>query len=132
MFFKRRQEKRWRGAGTVLGKDSNFVLIRHGAQIYRCHPCQLLKRKKDRFEAENSEIPVPVTGHMIDGKQSIPNWDNTRDESEDDEAVAGKDRVVKLESDCVIEFESNNEVIGIDSVTENKQGCEDNSHTHFT
>ena len=40
--------------------------------------------------------------------------------------------MVEPESDCVVEFESNNEVIGIDSVTENKQGCEDNSHTHFT
>ena len=53
VLFKRRHEKRWRGPGIVLGKDSNFVLIRHGAQIYRCHPCQLLKQT---MNAENDTI----------------------------------------------------------------------------
>ena len=39
----RRGRKGWRGPAKVLGKESNFVLIRHGDAYYRCHPCQLLK-----------------------------------------------------------------------------------------
>ena len=39
----RRGRKGWRGPAKVLGKERNFVLIRHGDAYYRCHPCQLLK-----------------------------------------------------------------------------------------
>ena len=39
----RRGRKGWRGPGKVLGKENNFVLIRHGDAYYRCHPCQLMK-----------------------------------------------------------------------------------------
>ena len=45
----RRGRKGWRGPAKVLGKESNFVLIRHGDAYYRCHPCQLLK-------AEDAEV----------------------------------------------------------------------------
>ena len=31
----------WKGPAVVLGQDGQFVAIRHGGEIYRCHPCQL-------------------------------------------------------------------------------------------
>ena len=35
--------KGWRRPAKVLGKEGNFVLIRHGNSFYRCHPCHLMK-----------------------------------------------------------------------------------------
>jgi hypothetical protein len=43
VYYKRRKDKGWRGPAKVLGKETNFVLIRHGSSYYRCHPCQLMK-----------------------------------------------------------------------------------------
>ena len=39
--FKRKDEKRWRGPGTVIGQDDQFVLIRHQTTTLRAHPCRL-------------------------------------------------------------------------------------------
>ena len=56
VYYRCRNDKGWRGPGKVLGKESNFVLIRHGASYYRCHPCNLLKTEQtsDRFTNETS------------------------------------------------------------------------------
>ena len=43
VFYRRRTKKGWQGPAKVLGKDNNFVLIRHGGSFYRCHPCHLIK-----------------------------------------------------------------------------------------
>ena len=43
VYFKRKNLKGWKGPGKVLGKESNFVLIRYEAAYYRCHPCDLMK-----------------------------------------------------------------------------------------
>ena len=32
-----------KGPATVLGKEGDFVLIRHGKAFCRCHPCHLMK-----------------------------------------------------------------------------------------
>ena len=37
------KEKGWRGPAKVLGKETIFLLIRHGSAYFRCHPCQLMK-----------------------------------------------------------------------------------------
>ena len=43
VYYKRRQQKNWRGPTKVFGKETNFVLIRHETSYYRCHPFQLMK-----------------------------------------------------------------------------------------
>ena len=43
VYYRRKDSKDWRGPATVLGKDDNFVLVREGKTISRCHPCQLMK-----------------------------------------------------------------------------------------
>ena len=47
VFYKKRNDKHWRGPGKVLGMEGNFVLIRHGASYHRCHPCRLIKKTPD-------------------------------------------------------------------------------------
>merc|ERR1711879_364188 len=53
VYYKRRKDKRWNGPGKVLGKEGNFVLIRHGGSYYRCHPCHLLKVDREQETKEH-------------------------------------------------------------------------------
>ena len=59
VFYKRRKDKRWQGPAKVLGKETNFVLIRHGAAFYRCHPCQL--RMADTTKELENSVPSRPT-----------------------------------------------------------------------
>ena len=43
VYYKCRKDKGWRGPAKVLGKETNFILIRHNSAYFRCHPCQLMK-----------------------------------------------------------------------------------------
>ena len=43
VYYQRKDSKDWQGPAKVLGKDDNFVLVREGKSIRRCHPCQLMK-----------------------------------------------------------------------------------------
>ena len=69
VYYKRRKTKGWKGPAKVLGKETNFVLIRHGSIYYRCHPCQLMK-----VHDENNREPV------LEGKQI-----NTSDRSQQEQ-----------------------------------------------
>ena len=41
VYYKRKDETRWRGPGTVIGQDGQFVLVRHQSTWIRVHPCRL-------------------------------------------------------------------------------------------
>ena len=58
VYYKRRMQKGWKGPGRVLGKEGNFVLLRHGSTFYRCHPSQLMK--ENQKEVENHERSQPT------------------------------------------------------------------------
>ena len=51
VFDKRRSVKVWKGLATLLIKEGNFVLIRHGSSFYRCHPCHLTKATQKKSPA---------------------------------------------------------------------------------
>ena len=97
VLFKRRNEKRWRGPGIVLGKDSNFILIRHGAQIYRCHPCQLLKqldkqRTSDKIERHKSTNNRNMT-NMEQLDHNARNDISDSDDHDDDENIRNQEQL---------------------------------------
>ena len=57
VYYKRRKRKGWSGPAKVLGKESNFVLVRHGNAFCRCHPCQLLRVNPVKGGNEATEKP---------------------------------------------------------------------------
>ena len=71
VYYKRRLDKRWKGPATVLGKHSNFVLIRHGAAYYRCHPCQLVPVHPPQKVALKSKCLSKRTGSANSHDKSV-------------------------------------------------------------
>ena len=41
VYYKREQHKTWLGPATVVGMTENQVLIKHGGQLLRAHPCKV-------------------------------------------------------------------------------------------
>ena len=41
VYQKRANDRRWKGTGSVLGQDGQQVLVKHGSQYIRVHPCRL-------------------------------------------------------------------------------------------
>lgn len=88
VYYKRPSDKGKRGPATVLGVDGQLVLVRHGGQFNRIHPCQLIKinRKpiisEDKLE-ETSKERKKVK--VIEKKKSTSNQSKVSDSENDDE-----------------------------------------------
>ena len=51
VYYKRNDSNEWKGPATVLGRDGQCVLIRHGGFYVRVHPCRLMiTNDKDTVE----------------------------------------------------------------------------------
>ena len=57
MYYKRNDSKKWKGPGTVIGQDSQQVLIKHGGIYVRVHPCRIMLEMKncDNLKEQVSE-----------------------------------------------------------------------------
>ena len=45
VYYRRRSSKKWSGPATVIGKNGQQVLVKHGGEYYRVHPCRLTLEK---------------------------------------------------------------------------------------
>ena len=98
VYYKRRMDKGWRGPAKVLGKETNFVLVRHGSSYYRCHPCHLMKMSDheqgtmiETHQAPTSNVPtsnVPTSSIGQSGRKQV-SFDVPEENSSDDESNAG-------------------------------------------
>ena len=86
VFYKKRSVKGWKGPATVLGKEGNFVLIRHDSAFYRCHPCHLMKATQQKSPTtpdvklvNKDNICVPCKVHK---EKEYSSFDDTEDESD--------------------------------------------------
>ena len=43
VYFKRDDDQKWKGPGTVIGQDGKVVFVRHGSIYVRVHPCRLIR-----------------------------------------------------------------------------------------
>ena len=68
VYFKRRNQYRWHGPGTVIGQDGQIVLVKNQASIVRVHPGRLRLVKNKQWSSMNekdSEIEEQTDIHMI-------------------------------------------------------------------
>ena len=92
VLYKRNNSKKWHGPGTVLGQDGQTVLVKHGHNYVRVHPCRLLldnpSSRKTEFEKpkgnlfKNINPLTPVTFY-----DSSDNSSSTSSESDVDSAT---------------------------------------------
>ena len=53
-FYIRNNENMWKGPGIVIGKENKQILVKHGGQYIRVHPCRLqLKSKNDQLNIQS-------------------------------------------------------------------------------
>ena len=41
MYYKRANDRRWKGLTSILGEDNQQVLVKHGSHYIRIHSCRL-------------------------------------------------------------------------------------------
>ena len=85
VYYKRLDSPKWKGPASVLGKEGQQVLLKHGGHYIRVHPCRLThvnpqknvqqNNAKDRNALQRKHSPA------INAKKSIMHYD-----SEDEEA----------------------------------------------
>ena len=68
VFYRRKNVRAWKGTGVVLGKDGQFVLIRHGEAYYCVHLCQLMKEKvvHEQEHIKNGLCKDSSSSHGVD------------------------------------------------------------------
>ena len=54
VYYKRANDRRWKGLASVLGQDGQQVLVKHGSHYIRVHPCRLtLERTPITIQSKN-------------------------------------------------------------------------------
>ena len=61
VYYKRDDDKRWRGPGTVLGVDGKLVFVRHGGTYVRCHMCRVVNVNDIYYKDNVEDDPSPNT-----------------------------------------------------------------------
>ena len=60
VYYKRNDSKRWRGPGTVIGKNINQIYVKHGGSYLRVNPCHIRPVKRGepsvKIQEEKDEI----------------------------------------------------------------------------
>ena len=93
VYYKRINDKKWKGPAKVLGQDGQQVLVKHGGVYVRVHPCRLsLERRSERTPEGDVQNTVPENtketeqGNGDDCSNSeTEDGDTSDEESENDE-----------------------------------------------
>ena len=109
IYYKRPDNKKWRGPGTVIGQDGPVVFVRHGGTLVRVHKCRL----------QNAPLLESSTDHLKDSL-TVP------ERKEDDENQLKKDQPVELD-DSETELSSNNDEKENDGINSQIE-IQDNTH----
>lgn len=56
VYYKRNNETKWRGPATVLGKDGQQTLLKHGGYYIRVHPCRIRPARNPPVRNNDSTI----------------------------------------------------------------------------
>ena len=58
VYFKRNDNNRWRGPGTVIGQEHKQILIKYGGSYVRIHSCRVIhydSQKNVRADASDND-----------------------------------------------------------------------------
>ena len=93
VYYKRNNSKRWKGPGIVLGQDGQQILIKHGSNYVRCHPCHVTLTRDKHFDSskERDEHVDDQEQRVTDNKQI--NNDKDHLDSSDDDSTKSQENV---------------------------------------
>ena len=110
VYYRRRFTKGWRGPAKVLGKEGNFVLIRHGNVFYRCHPCHIMKVNPTGGDDSNANSSAINTATEVQGKsggiqQKVNNDATNRSDLDNTANAEDNDTENETEEEEIIDFD---------------------------
>ena len=87
VYYKREQHKTWLGPATVVGMTGNQVLIKHGGQLLRAHPCKvrLVHQRQDPpedQEEKHKRTKKSSSRNQVPEKQNAPEVTTDEDDPE--------------------------------------------------
>ena len=78
VFYRRKGYKGWKGPATVLGKDGQNILLRHGGGNYKVHPSHLMKKDRPTVKEvsmrSNEKSTQTVQSMPIDTDPKPKSW----------------------------------------------------------
>ena len=119
VYYRRRKYKGWKGPARVLGQDGKIVMLRHGGELVRVHPCHLMKdwewelasnKKCKTSEQKNSSTSSKVIEENVESDE-----DESMDEVEAEEEAEEVDEEVDEEEESEEEYEGEQESAEYDS-----------------
>ena len=86
VYYKRANDKKWKGPGTVLGQDGQQILVKHGSVYIRVHPCRICLERSAKYISTPNEEKVSGLS-----KQDTREYDSETSisDSEESSAVTG-------------------------------------------
>lgn len=83
VLYKRNDSRKWKGPGTVIGYDSQQILIKHGSTYVRVHPCRVLLNNEAQpcsNEKVSTEKKMSFENEMSDESSNCSQNDSSGEE----------------------------------------------------
>ena len=88
VYYKRKDSRKWKGPATVLGKDGQQVLLKHGGYYVRVHPCKLrlanCNAKQSSNKEDTTETKQTESADPSNGREGVHDTDSDTSDSDDD------------------------------------------------
>ena len=111
VYYKRNDNRRWKGPGKVIGSDSSCVLIKHGAQYVRVHACRVmldrlrneetLNTRSQNNEAEET-IASPMPQSPIPADELTDSSENSENEINDDDENQSESQLNQIQPEEIM------------------------------
>ena len=88
VYYKRNDSRRWRGPGTVIGKDINQIYVKHGGSYLRVNPCHIRPVKQGEPSEKNQEKGKETTSVEDGGRKHHTETEETCESEKEDEDVS--------------------------------------------
>ena len=122
VYYKRKGNLNWKGPASVIGRDGQQVLVKHGSRYKRVHPCNLQLGNSNLYENKHS-FPSDIdssTSSLEKGPSVVTDDFQNVKVLFDNEKMGGNDNMFDNEVICPIDGESdkNENILNSEDVTD--------------
>ena len=98
VYYKRKDNLNWKGPASVIGRDGQALLVKHGSIYIRVHPCNLQLRNNNLYENKDlfpSDIDLSTSSLEKGLSVVIDNFQNVK-VLFDNEKMGGNDNTFDM------------------------------------